>query len=163
MTNGSLRRTDSAERVIVASAQVVYLALLDPKAVTRWLPPEGMTGHVHAFEAKEGGRYRMALVYDKSEHGNRGKTSDETDIVEGRFVELRPNERVVQQVEFESEDPAFAGIMTINWAPETISGGTRVRVTCANVPEGISREDHEAGLSSTLANLAGFTERNPRA
>ena len=67
-----------------------------PKAVTRWLSPEGMTGHVHAFEAKEGGRYRMALVYDKSEHGNRGKTSDETDIVEGRFVELRPKQKWVE-------------------------------------------------------------------
>ncbi|WP_457582049.1 SRPBCC family protein [Ensifer canadensis] len=161
MTNGSLRRTDSAERVIAASAQVIYLALLDPQAVARWLPPEGMTGQVHAFEAKEGGRYRMALVYDKPEQGNSGKTSEQTDIVEGRFVELRPNERVVQQVEFESEDPAFAGTMTITWALEPINGGTRVRVACANVPEGISREDHEVGLSSTLANLADFTERNP--
>ncbi|MGF6173068.1 SRPBCC family protein [Ensifer sp. 4252] len=158
MTNGSLRRTDSAERVIAASAPAIYQALLDPQAVARWLPPEGMTGRVHAFEAKEGGRYRMALVYDKPEHGNRGKTSEHTDIVEGRFVELRPNERVVQQVKFEAEDPAFAGIMTITWALETVSGGTRVRVTCANVPEGISHEDHEVGLSSTLANLAAFTE-----
>ncbi|MGH6806716.1 MAG: SRPBCC family protein [Ensifer adhaerens] len=158
MTSGSLRRTDSAERVIAASAPVIYQALLDPQAVARWLPPEGMTGHVHAFEPKEGGRYRMALVYDKPDHGNRGKTSEHTDIVEGRFVQLLLNEHVVQLAEFESEDPAFAGTMTITWALQAVSGGTRVCVTCANVPEGISREDHEAGLLSTLANLAGFTE-----
>ncbi len=38
-------------------------------------------------------------------------------------------------------------------------GGTDVTIWCDNVPSGISAEDHLAGLTSTLANLAAFTER----
>ncbi len=33
-----------------------------------------------------------------------------------------------------------------------------VTVTAENVPNGISRADHDAGLRSSLDNLAGFVE-----
>ena len=33
-----------------------------------------------------------------------------------------------------------------------------VTVRCENVPTGIRREDHQAGLTSTLSNLAAFAE-----
>ena len=32
----------------------VYRALLDARAVARWMVPSGMTSHVHAFEGREG-------------------------------------------------------------------------------------------------------------
>ena len=54
----------------------------------------------------------MALTYDEPDHSAPGKTSEHADIVHGRFLELIPGERIVQLVEFESEDPAFAGEMT---------------------------------------------------
>ncbi len=60
-------------------------------------------------------------------------------------------------MKFESDDPAFAGTMTIAWTLAPVPGGTSVRVVCENVPHGIAQEDHVAGLSSTLANLAAFT------
>jgi hypothetical protein len=37
-----------------------------------------------------------------------------------------PNERVVQQVVFESDDPAFAGTMTMSWSLAPAAGGTVV-------------------------------------
>jgi hypothetical protein len=37
-------------------------------------------------------------------------------------------------------------------------GGTLVTVRAESVPEGIRPEDHQAGLRSSLANLARFTE-----
>jgi uncharacterized protein YndB with AHSA1/START domain len=40
------RRTDSATRVIAASRRTIYRAFLDPEAWVKWLPPEGMTGHI---------------------------------------------------------------------------------------------------------------------
>lgn len=42
--------------------------------------------------------------------------------------------------------------------PFANSGGTKVTITCENVPEGIRQEDHDAGLQSTLKNLVIFVE-----
>ena len=152
------KRKDVASRVIKAVPAVIYRAFVDPEAVVSWLPPEGMKGHLHAFEPRPGGAYRMALTYDEANHLAPGKSSEHSDIVEGRFLELVPDERVVQQFEFESEDPAFAGVMTMTWKLAAVPGGTEVTITCENVPEGIRKEDHDAGLRSTLENLAAFTE-----
>lgn len=152
------RRIDSAARVVAASPQTIYRAFLDPEAWVKWLPPEGMTGRAHAFEPRPGGAYRMALTYGTPDHATHGKTSDDTDIVEGRFLELVPGERVVHRVVFVSDDPAFAGEMTMTWSLSPVPGGTEVTITCDNVPEGIREEDHAAGLQSTLRNLAAFVE-----
>jgi uncharacterized protein YndB with AHSA1/START domain len=59
------RRTDTATRVIAASPQAIYRAFLDPDAWVKWIPPEGMVGHIYAFEPRPGGAYRMALTYSK--------------------------------------------------------------------------------------------------
>ncbi|MBZ7924100.1 SRPBCC domain-containing protein [Ensifer adhaerens] len=154
------RRTDRAERLIKALPSAVYAALIDPAAVAVWLPPEGMKGQVLAFEPHVGGAFRMALIYDSPHDGTRGKTSQDADIVSGRFVALEPDLCVVQETEFQSDNPAFAETMRITWALEPMADGTRASVTCENVPEGISKEDHDAGLRSTLANLAGVTEQS---
>ncbi|HEX2843110.1 SRPBCC family protein [Hyphomicrobium sp.] len=150
------KRTDTASRIIAASPPVVYRALIDPAAIVEWRPPKGMTGQFFTFEPREGGRFRMALTY--TDGGGYGKTAEHTDIVEGHFVELVPDERVVEAVEFESDDPAFAGTMRITTILLPCSGGTKVTIRCEDVPPGISAEDHQAGLTSTLANLAAFTE-----
>ncbi|WP_141618939.1 SRPBCC family protein [Myxococcus sp. AB036A] len=157
-TTGSGKRTDTASRVIAASPEALYRAFVEPEAVATWLPPEGMKGHIHAFEPRAGGTYRMTLSYDNADHTAPGKTSAHEDVVEGLFVELVPNERVVQRFEFESDDPAYAGTMTMTWTLTPAAGGTRVTVTCEDVPEGIRQEDHIEGLTSTLANLAAYTE-----
>lgn len=100
----------------------------------------------------------MALTFAQPGHSTPGKTSEDTDVVEGRFLELLPDERIVQLVKFESEDPAFAGAMTMTWTLTAVPGGTEVAILCENVPEGIRQEDHDAGLKSTLDNLATFVE-----
>ncbi len=100
----------------------------------------------------------MVLAYEQQEHPAPGKTSEHEDIVRGRFLELIPNERIVESVEFESEDPAFAGEMKMTWTLTAVPGGTEVSIRCENVPEGIRPEDHEAGFRSTLENLAAFIE-----
>lgn len=152
------RRTDTASRVIAAELAVIYRAFLDPEALVEWLPPEGMTGHIYTFEPREGGTYKMALTYNADQGTMRGKTSEDTDVVEGRFLELVPNERIVQMVQFESDDPAFAGEMKMTWDLAPVSGGTRVTITCENVPVGIRKEDHDTGLRASLDNLAAFVE-----
>ncbi len=135
----------------------VVAADRDPAALAAWRPPQGMTGRFEAFDPRPGGRFRMVLSYAGAESG-RGKTSASDDVVEGRFVELVTDRRIVEQVEFESDDPAYAGVMTITTSLEPAAGGTRVTIRCDDVPEGISAADHETGLNSTLENLADFTE-----
>ncbi|GAU83249.1 Aha1 domain family protein [Bosea sp. BIWAKO-01] len=115
-----------------------------------------MTGAVLLFEPRAGGRYRIVLTYEASQHSVSGKTSEDTDIVQGLFLELLPDERIVQSVEFVSEDPSFAGTMTMTWSFAPVGGGTEVAIRCENVPAGIRPEDHDVGLRSTLANLAAF-------
>ncbi|MBS0528061.1 MAG: SRPBCC family protein [Proteobacteria bacterium] len=150
---------DWGERVIKASPQIIYRALLDPEAVAVWRAPAGMTCRVEAFDPREGGAFRLALSYGTALREARGKTSDDTDVVEGRFLELIPNERVVEQVEFVSNDPAFAGQMTIATVLAAVPDGTGVTIVCEGVPPGISGDDHHKGITSTLANLAAFAER----
>jgi uncharacterized protein YndB with AHSA1/START domain len=151
-----VRRTDCASRVIKASPRAIYRAFLDPEAVAAWRPPQGMTAKIFAFDGREGGTYRMAFVYNDAHHALPGKTSEHADAFCGRFVELVANARIVERVEFESDDPAFAGAMTITTTLEPIAGGTRVSIRCENVPDGISESDHQAGIASTLDNLAAF-------
>ena len=150
-------RTDTASRHIAASPDAIYAALVDPEALMAWLPPKGMTGRALLFEPWVGGRYRIELSYDGADApGGSGKSTAGSDISAGRFLALELGRRFVQSVVFESDDPAFAGEMLMTWTLEPASGGTRVTITAKNVPGGISAEDHQAGLASSLDNLARF-------
>lgn len=153
-----MTRTDRASRVIVAPPARVYAALVDPEALTSWLPPDGMSGRFERFDARPGGFYRLVLTYANAPT-QRGKTTANSDIVEVRFVELVPGARLVQALDFVSDDPANAGTMTITWELTAVDAGTRVDICADDVPVGISAEDHAAGLASSLANLAAYLER----
>jgi hypothetical protein len=47
----------------------------------------------------------MVLTYAEPSSG-RGKAAPDADVVEARFIELVPGERVVHAVTFDSSDPA---------------------------------------------------------
>ena len=48
--------------------------------------------------------------------------------------------------------------MIMTWAVQAVDGGTRVDITADDVPDGISAEDHAAGLASSLDKLTGYVE-----
>ena len=152
----TISRTDRASRLIKAPASQIYRAFIDPEALVRWLPPEGMTGEILAFDARPGSGYRMALHHVDAEHAAPGKTSEHGDVVETRVVALNPGRGIVQSAVFDSDDPAFAGTMRMTWSFEPAEGGTRVAIVCEDVPQGIRKQDHVQGLKSSLANLAAF-------
>lgn len=151
----SPKRVDTANRLIHAFSHAVYQALIDPDGWVQWLPPEGMTGELSHFEAREGGTYELILTYAEPGYG---KSSDTSDITRGTFVELVPGNRMVQLVEFTSDQEEFAGIMQMSWVITPEGDGCRVTILAEDVPVGISPEDHEIGMQSTLENLAKYLE-----
>jgi uncharacterized protein YndB with AHSA1/START domain len=116
-----------------------------------------MTGEILYFDFREGGSYRMRLTYAAPQQG-RGKTSEDSDEVEVRLTKLEDGRRIEQEVNFESEDPSFSGVMRMIWTFQPQDEGTLVRIRAENVPEGIRPEDHDAGLNSSLEKLARLVE-----
>jgi uncharacterized protein YndB with AHSA1/START domain len=116
-----------------------------------------MTSHVHAFEGHEGRTFRISLTYDAQTRD--GKTSPHTDTYHGRFVQLVPNDRVVEVDEFETADPAMRGEMTITITlSDAHGGGTDLVAVHDGLPPGVSAADNEAGWQSALARLAALVE-----
>jgi uncharacterized protein YndB with AHSA1/START domain len=150
-------RVDLTSRLIQASPATVYRAFAEPGAMEQWLPPSNMVGKMLHFDFRDGGSYRMRLTYKEPRQG-RGKTSDDADEVEVRLTKLENEQRIEQEVAFESEDPAFSGIMRLIWMFQSEGTGTLVTVRAEDVPKGIRPEDHEAGMRSSLENLAEFAE-----
>ena len=117
-----------------------------------------MAAAFERFDPRPGGSYRLILAYEDAP-GSSAKSTADTDIVEARFVEIVQDERVVQEVDFVSDDPAFAGTMVMTWAVHQSDSATRVEFIAEHVPDGISAEDHAAGMASSLKNLATYLER----
>jgi uncharacterized protein YndB with AHSA1/START domain len=139
-----------------ASRANVYRALLDARAVATWMVPDGMTSHVHAFDTREGGSFRISLTYDAPT--GTGKTTAQSDTYHGRFVRLVANEQVVEVMEFETDDPAMCGEMTVTFTLTDADRGTDVLAVHDNLPPGLSRADNETGWRMALEKLARLVE-----
>jgi uncharacterized protein YndB with AHSA1/START domain len=134
----------------------VYRALTDAQAVATWMVPTGMTSQVHAFDAREGGGFRISLTYD--EPTEQGKSSAHTDTFHGRFVRLVPDRQVVEIVEFETDDPGMQGEMTITYTLADADGGTEIVAVHDQLPPGVSAADNETGWQISMGKLAALVE-----
>jgi uncharacterized protein YndB with AHSA1/START domain len=142
--------------IVEAPRERVYDALLDPAAVARWKMPAGMRCEVHEFDAREGGELRVSLTYDAPDRT--GKTHGRTDTYRGRFVTLVPGELVVEVDEFETDDPALRGEMTITIRLADAPSGTELVAVHDGLPDGVSPADNELGWREALARLAALVE-----
>ena len=143
-------------RTVPADRSTVYAALLDPVAVARWRVPDGMTGEVHELQPHVGGRIRMSLTYD--DPATAGKSGGATDTYTGRYAELVPDERVVEEFEFETGDPALRGMMTMTTTLTDVAGGTEVVVLHEGIPDAVPADQNEEGTRMALAHLARLVE-----
>jgi uncharacterized protein YndB with AHSA1/START domain len=148
--------TTRIECHIKAPREDVYRALLDADAVASWMVPPGMSSHVHIFDAHEGGLFKISLTYDHPT--GTGKTTPQSDTYHGRFVELVFNERVVEAIEFETEDAAMQGTMTITFTLRDSDGGTNLLAVHDHLPPGLSPADNETGWRMSLGKLAKLVE-----
>ena len=76
----------------------------------------------------------------------RGKTSEQEDRVDVRFVKLERPRRIVEAVNFITTDPAFSREMAF----EEVSEGTEVVLAFENLPAVLRTEDNEAGSRLSL-------------
>lgn len=137
----------------------VYRALIDAQAVATWMVPSGMTSHVHEFDGREGGAFRISLTYDTPTGA--GKTTAHTDTYHGRFVTLVPDEQVVEVMEFETDDDAMRGEMIVTFTLADAGGGTDVLAVHDHVPPGVAPADNEMGWRMSLEKLARLVEAEP--
>ncbi|AQS71072.1 SRPBCC domain-containing protein [Streptomyces pactum] len=143
-----------------APRSAVYRALLDADAVAAWRAPDDMTARVHAFDASEGGAFRVSLTYEEPTRA--GKSGARTDTYHGYFARLVPDEQVVEVVEFESADPAFQGAMTMTTTLTEADGVTEVVVDHDGLPDAVPAADNETGTRMALAKLAALVEAGGR-
>jgi uncharacterized protein YndB with AHSA1/START domain len=148
--------TTRLTRHLRAPRDRVYRALLDPDVARQWMVPASMTSHVHVFETREGGAFRISLTYD--EPTDRGKTTARTDTYHGRFVELVPDTKVVQVLEFETDDPAMVGEMTVTYLLANAGDGTELTGVHENLPAGVAPADNELGWNESVDKLAALVE-----
>jgi uncharacterized protein YndB with AHSA1/START domain len=156
MTTTSTRLTQHVN----APRENVYRALLDARAVATWMVPNGMTSHVHEFDGREGGSFRISLTYDTPT--GTGKTTAHTDTYHGRFVKLVPNKQVVEVMEFETTNDSMRGEMTITFTLTEADGGTNIFGVHDNVPPGVAPADNETGWRMALEKLARLVEADQR-
>jgi hypothetical protein len=87
-----------ASRVIRARQEELYAAFRDPAALIGLAPSGRDDGRASRIRRAGPGWYRMSLFYPPGERAFRGKTSDRDDMVDVRFVELRPRWIIVQDL-----------------------------------------------------------------
>ncbi|MER7480704.1 SRPBCC domain-containing protein [Streptomyces sp. NPDC126510] len=140
-----------------APRAAVYRALVSAEAIARWRVPSGMSGEVHEFDAREGGRFRVSLTYEAPDAS--GKSAMRTDTYHGHFARLVPDEQVVEVLEFETVDPALGGAMTLTTTlTDAEGGGTDVLMVHEGIPDAVPSGDNETGTRMALANLARLVE-----
>lgn len=151
--------TTKNSKIIKETAETLYQAFTNPKSLEAWLAPGEMTGKVHSFDLKVGGGYQMSLFYPQSEMEFSGKTAEKEDRFSARFLELTPPKKIVQAINFDSNDPAFLGEMIMEVRLEAKGNKTEVVIEFRDIPPGIKPEDNEAGTQSTLEKLARYVEK----
>ncbi len=118
--------------------------------MSKWLPPDGYTGHVQHMDARGGGKYRMSFT---------NFATGQTHAFGGDFVELVPNERLRYTDTF--DDPNLPGLMQTTVNLRTVSCGTEVSIVQEGIPAVIPTEACYLGWQDSLALLARLVETAP--
>ena len=134
-------------RVLTAKPEKVYRAFTEADAMAKWLPPNGFTCKVHAFDPRVGGKYRMTFTNFTTGNGH---------SFGGVFKELVPNERVSYSDAF--EDPNLPGEMTTTVTLKAVSVGTELQVVQEGIPDAIPVEACYLGWQESLTLLAQLVE-----
>ncbi|MCW1886545.1 SRPBCC family protein [Luteolibacter flavescens] len=134
-------------RVLRAKPERVYRAFIDPDAMAKWLPPHGFTGKVHHMDARVGGTYRMSFT---------NFSTGSSHAFGGKFLELKPGERLRYDDQF--EDPSLPGTMITTVDLREVFCGTEIHIVQEGIPAMIPTEACYMGWQESLVLLALLVE-----
>ena len=134
-------------RVLRSTPERVYRAFLNPDAMAKWLPPHGFTGKVHQMDAKVGGTFKMSFT---------NFTTGKSHSFGGKYVELKPNERLRYTDVF--DDPNLPGEMMTTVEIKKVSVGTEIHVVQEGIPAMIPVEACYLGWQESLTLLAQLVD-----
>lgn len=134
-------------RVLKAPPMRVYRAFIEADALAKWLPPHGFICHVHQFDGKVGGSFRMSFENFSTGHSH---------SFGGEYVKLVPGELVEYTDRF--DDPNLPGEMRVTVTLRAVSCGTDVHIEQAGIPELIPVEMCYLGWQESLMQLAQLVE-----
>jgi len=134
-------------RVLRASPERVYRAFLDADAMAKWNPPHGFTCRVHHLDATAGGTFEMSFT---------NFSTGQSHSFGGKYVELRPNERIRYTDTF--DDPNLPGEMQVTVTLTAVSCGTELDIVQEGIPEVIPVEMCYLGWQESLGQLANLVE-----
>jgi uncharacterized protein YndB with AHSA1/START domain len=144
--------TSIASTVIDAPPDMVFDAFTDPVLLVKWQAPDNMTARIHRHDIRAGGSYEMSLFYDDPHAA--GKSGGNEDRYTATFVTFDPPRRIVESIVFAFERASGATPMTMTVDLEPVGAGTRVTLTFANLPDGVSPADNDEGTRQSFAKLA---------
>lgn len=134
-------------RVLRASPEKVYRAVLDPDALVKWNPPNGFTAKVHHLDAKVGGTFRMSFT-----NFSTGKSH----AFGGTYLELIPHKRI--RVTDVFDDPNLPGEMQTTYTLKKVSCGTDLTIVQEGLPDTIPPDACGLGWQESLTLLAKLVE-----
>jgi uncharacterized protein YndB with AHSA1/START domain len=146
-------------KIIKSAKEKIYKAFTDEKALEFWLAPYEMTGKIHDFDLRVGGGYDMSLFYVKDKTS--GKTSGNEDRFTAKFIELKPYDKIIQTINFQSDKDEFAEVLILEvFLEEAEQDCTKVTIIFKNIPIGVDPKDNEAGTAESLEKLASYIDHN---
>jgi len=147
MTAPEATGTVRLHRVLRAPPERVWRAFTDPDALVKWIPPHGFTAHLHSFDAKVGGGYRMSFT-------NLGTGSAHSFTV--TFLELTPTTRIRHTDRF--DEPGPPGEMEVTVDLRAVACGTELTIVQSGIPAAIPTEFCHLGWQESLALLTLLVE-----
>ena len=134
-------------RVLPTKPEKVYRAFIEADAMAKWLPPNGFTCIIEQFDAKVGGKFRMAF---------RNFTTGLSHSFGGQYQELVPGKRVRYTDTF--DDPNLPGEMQVTIDIKQVAVCTEITIVQEGIPDAIPEVACYLGWQESLKNLSRLVE-----
>jgi uncharacterized protein YndB with AHSA1/START domain len=134
-------------RVLKAPPERVFRAFTTPDALVKWMPPDGFTAAIQAYDLKVGSGFRMSFT---------NFTNGQSHSFGGKYLEIVPNEKLRYTDAF--DDPNLPGEMQVTITFRAVSCGTELEIVQAGIPEVIPVEMCYLGWQESLTLLARLVE-----
>ena len=143
MSNNSV----TLHRVVKATPEKIFRALIEPNALSSWLPPYGFLCVVHQMDPRVGGSYKTSFTNFST--GNVHSSG-------GKFLEIKQNEFLKYTAKF--DNPNLPGEMITSIWLKKVSCGTEVKVVQEGIPSVIPTEMCYLGWQESLEKLIKLVE-----